>query len=311
MNVLVTGASGFIGSFLTETLVQRGVEVHCLLRPSSSMRRLRRVLEHVHVHLADLTDPDALDDAVSAAKPEIIFHLAAMGATNVNAPPTLAARVNIEGTLNLLLALKGDYQTFVNTGTCHEYGDNTPPFRENQDPRPELPYAITKAAAWHFCNRLYKTKGWPIVTVRPFAVYGPGQAATTFVSACIRAAQNKQTFEMTMGEQSRDWVYIADVVDGLIQAGTVPQAIGGTFNLCTGRETTLYETAQLISDQVAEEQECAPIAIHRGALPYREGEIWRLVGDNSQARTVLRWEPSVSLRSGIRETVRAHHQKAV
>ena len=311
MKVLVTGASGFIGSFLTETLVQQGMEVHCLLRPSSSTQRLRSVLEYIRVYRADLTDPDTLSDAVNAAKPEIIFHLAATGATNVDVSPMLAARINIEGTLNLLLALEGEYQTFVNTGTCHEYGDNVPPFREDQDPRPELPYAITKTAAWRFCNRLYKTKGWPIVTVRPFAVYGPGQAANTFVAACIRAAQSKQNFKMTMGEQSRDWVYIADMVDGLIRAGTTPQAIGGTFNLCTGHETTLYETAQLVAEQIAAEYGCAPIDIHRGALPYREGEIWRLVGDNSRARTVLGWEPSISLRSGIRETVRAYHQKAV
>ena len=118
MNVLVTGASGFIGSFLTETLVQRGLEVHCLLRPNSSTRRLRQVLEQIHIHRADLTDPDTLHATVSAAKPEIVFHLAATGAANVNVPPTLAARVNIEGTLNLLLALNGDYRTFVNTGTC-------------------------------------------------------------------------------------------------------------------------------------------------------------------------------------------------
>jgi UDP-glucose 4-epimerase len=242
---------------------------------------------------------------VHAAKPEIVFHLGATGATNIHVPPTLAARVNIEGTLNLLLALNGDYTVFVNTGTCHEYGNNESPFHEDQDPRPELPYAITKTAAWRFCNRLHATQKWPIVTVRPFAVYGPRQAANTFVSACIRAASNGQDFDMTLGEQTRDWIYVTDVVEGMIRAATVAEAIGETFNLCTGRQATLYQVARLIVEQISVDREAAPIAIHRGALPYRKGEIWQLVGDNSRAQSILGWEPRVTLQEGIRETVRA------
>lgn len=301
--VLVTGASGFIGSFVAEALVRKGAETHCLLRPSSSTGHLRCVLEHLHIHRADLTDRDALDTVVKTAKPDSIFHLAAMGATNIHVSPTRAVRVNIEGTLNLLLALDGDYEAFVNTGTCHEYGGNTPPFHEDQDPQPELPYAITKTAAWRFCNRLVKTKGWPIVTVRPFAVYGPRQAGNTFVSACIRAASNGQNFEMTMGEQKRDWIYVGDVVEGMIRAAAVPEAVGGTFNLCTGHQATLYEVARLIVEQVGVIRQTTPIAIHRGALPYRDGEIWQLVGDNSRARNILEWKPQVTLEEGIKETI--------
>ena len=275
MNVLVTGASGFIGSFLTETLVRRGTEVHCLLRPSSPTRHLCHIVEHIHIHRADLTDQDGLGAVVKASKPDVVFHLAATGATDIHVPPALAVRVNVEGTLNLLLALDGRVNAFVNTGTCHEYGSNESPFHEAQDPRPELPYAITKTAAWRFCNRFHATKGWPIVTVRPFAVYGPRQAANTFVSACIRAALSGQDFAMTLGEQTRDWIYVTDVVEGMIQAATVPDAIGGTFNLCTGHQTSLYEVACLIVHQVSADRETAPIAIQRGALPYREGEIWQ------------------------------------
>jgi nucleoside-diphosphate-sugar epimerase len=302
---LITGASGFIGSFLTETLVQRGTEVHCLLRPGSSTRHLRKVLDQIHIHRADVTDRDALQVVADEARPELVFHLAATGATDIHVPPALAVRVNVEGTLNLLTALNGRYRAFVNTGTCHEYGANEPPFREDQDPRPELPYAISKTAAWHFCGRFYRTQGWPIITVRPFAVYGPRQAANTFVSACIRAAQSGQDFKMTLGAQKRDWIYVTDVVDGLIRAATVPEASGGTYNLCTSQETTLYEIAQLIVEQVGADCGTEPIAIQRGALPYRDGEIWRLVGDNTRANTILGWEPQVPLQEGIRETVHA------
>ena len=278
--------------------------MHCLLRPSSSTLFLRTVLNQIEIHRADLTEPEALSKAIAAARPETIFHLAATGATNVDVAPTLAARVNVEGTLNLLLALQGDYRVFVNTGTCHEYGDNPPPFREDQDPRPELPYAITKTAAWHFCRRFHRSKGWSIVTARPFSVYGPRQAANTFVSACIRAALSRLDFDMTPGEQTRDWIYVQDVVTGLLRAAEEPAAIGETFNLCTGHETSLYEIAQLVVKEVAARQGTPPIALNRGALVYRPAEIWRMVGSPARAREVLGWTAHTSIEQGIRQTVR-------
>jgi UDP-glucose 4-epimerase len=298
--VLLTGASGFIGSHLAEALVARGAIVHCLLLPGDPAPNLSAVRDQIHVHRADLLDAEALRRVARAASPEVVMHLAAVGVTDVHVDPALAVRVNVEGTLDLLAALDGAYRIFLNVGTCHEYGDGAPPFREDQDPRPSLPYAITKTATWHFCRRFLDTEGWPIVTVRPFSVYGPRQAENTFVPACIHAARRGVDFEMTAGEQGRDWIYVADVVEGMIRATGLPAAIGGTFNLCTARETTLYDVARAIVSEMGD-----PIAIHRGALPYREGEIWHLVGDNTRARAVLGWEPTTSLADGLRRTIAA------
>jgi nucleoside-diphosphate-sugar epimerase len=297
---LVTGASGFIGSTVVEMLVQRAADVHCLLLPGDSAPNLDEVRQDVRFHRADLTDKGPVRSIVRAVQPEAILHLAAVGVTDVNVDPAWAVQVNVEGTLNLLQALDGDYRVFVNTGTCHEYGDNEPPFREEQDPRPELPYAITKTAVWHFCRRLHKTRGWPIVTVRPFTVYGPRQPEKAFIPACIRAAQKGTDFCMTGGEQRRDLVYVTDVAEGFIRAATVPEAVGGTFNLCTGQEVALYDVARSIVEQMG-----SPIALQRGVLPYREGEIWHLVGDNTRARTILGWEPRVTLEQGLAQTIEA------
>ena len=105
---------------------------------------------------------------------------------------------------------------------------------------------------------------------------------------------------MSPGDQTRDWVYISDVIDGFLQALSMPQAIGGTFNLCSGIETTLYDLALAIIAQMG-----SRIAVHRGSRPYRDGEIRRLVGDNSRAQTVLGWAPRVSLAEGLRRTIQA------
>lgn len=297
---LVTGASGFIGSTLVEALVERGTDVHCVLLPDDPARNLDRVRQTVSLHRADLVDRQAIESIVRTVRPEAVLHLAAIGVTDVHVDPALAVRVNVEGTLNLLCALDGRYRVFVNTGTCHEYGDNEPPFREDQDPRPELPYAITKTAVWHFCRRLHETRQWPIVTVRPFTVYGPRQAKKAFIPACIRSALQGADFEMTDGEQQRDLVYVTDVAEGFIRAASVPEAVGGTFNLCAGRGIPLYDVAKEVLAMMGD-----PVAIHRGALPYREGEIWQLVGDNTRARTVLGWQPRVSLTEGLRRTIEA------
>ena len=105
---------------------------------------------------------------------------------------------------------------------------------------------------------------------------------------------------MSPGEQTRDWVYVSDVVDGFLRAMSVPQAVGGTFNLCSGLETTLYDLAQAIVGQMGN---C--IAIHRGSQPYRAGEIRRLVGDNSRAQAILGWAPRVPLAEGLQRTIQA------
>jgi nucleoside-diphosphate-sugar epimerase len=144
------------------------------------------------------------------------------------------------------------------------------------------------------------------VTVRPFAVYGPGQAEHTFIPACIRAARMGADFRMSPGEQGRDWIYVSDVVEGILRAAAMPEAIGSTFNLCTGHETALYDVARAIVSEMGD-----PIAIQRGALPYREGEILHLVGDNARARAVLGWEPSVSLADGLRRTIAAYSSSEV
>jgi len=300
---LLTGASGFIGSHLAEALVARGAAVHCLLLPGDAAPNLSAIQDRIQIHRADLLDAHGLRQVVSTASPEVVMHLAAVGVADVHIDPVLAVRVNVEGTLNLLTTLDGRYRVFVNVGTCHEYGSGEPPLGEDQAPRPSLPYAITKTAAWHFCQRYHAVNGWPIVTVRPFSVYGPRQAGNAFIQACIRAAREKVDFAMTQGEQGRDWIYVSDVVEGMIRATTVDEAAGGTFNLCTGQEVSLYEVARAVLAQMGE-----PVAIRRGALPYREGEIWHLVGDNARARTVLGWEPAVSLDDGLRHTIEASYQ---
>jgi len=173
---LVTGATGFIGSHLAERLVAEGAAVTLAVEPGASKANVASILGRVRVCEVDLRDGETIQHLVREFQPSKVYHLAAVGVTDPRVDPRLAAQVNMMGTLNLLEALKEtECDCFVNTGTCYEYGHNTPPMHEDQMVDPINTYAASKSAAWLFCNMYHRTLGYPVVTVRPFTVYGPRQ----------------------------------------------------------------------------------------------------------------------------------------
>lgn len=295
-SILVTGATGFIGPHLVRRLAAAGACVACLILNETEQSQLP---PDVIGHVADLQDAAAVQTVVQAVRPTLVFHLAAIGVTEYGVGPIAAVRVNVAGTLNLLTALEGSgYHRFLFVGTSHEYGDNPPPFREDQPPSPADVYAASKSAAWLFCQMYHRTQGWPVVGVRPFGVYGPGQRRPAFLPALILSALRGHDFPMTGGEQVRDLIYVQDVVEGLIRAATTPGVEGQIFNLCSGEGISLAELAQRAVALMGH-----PIRIEQGALPYRPGEIWHMVGDNTRARQALGWQPTVSLDEGLRRTI--------
>ena len=295
-SILVTGATGFIGQHLVHRLRAAGAQVTGL---TSSEAGRRRLPHGIIGYVADLRDASAVQAALQAVHPDLIFHLAAVGVTQFGIDPITAAQVNVEGTINLLTALKDTrYRRFIFAGTGHEYGDGQPPFREDQPPSPSNVYAASKSAAWLFCQMYHRLWGCPVVGVRPFGVYGPGQRPPAFLPTLILSALQGCDFPMTQGNQVRDLIYVEDVVAGMLRAATVPGIEGQLFNLCSGEGISLAELAQRVLTLMDN-----PIRVKLGALPYRPGQIWHLVGDNSQAGQVLGWQPTVSLDDGLRRTI--------
>jgi nucleoside-diphosphate-sugar epimerase len=295
-SILVTGATGFIGPHLVHRLTAAGAQVTCLILSETELCGLPA---SVTGHVADLRDASAVRAIVRAVRPAIVFHLAAVGVTEFGIDPVAAVQVNVEGTLNLLTALEGTgYRRFIFVGTGHEYGSNPPPFREEQPPAPANVYAASKSAAWLFCQMYHRARGWPVVCVRPFGVYGPGQRPPAFLPALIQTALRGQNFPMTGGEQVRDLIYVEDVVEGMVRAATMPGIEGQVFNLCSGEGVSLVKLARRVVTLMGD-----PIRVNLGALPYRSGEMWRMVGDNSQARQALEWQPTTPLDEGLRRTI--------
>jgi nucleoside-diphosphate-sugar epimerase len=297
---LVTGATGFIGSHLAERLVAEGAEVTLAVEPGVSQANVASILDKVRVHEVDLREGQMVRQLVRECQPSKIYHLAAVGVTEPDVDPLLAVQVNVMGTLNLLEALKEtECDCFVNTGTCYEYGHNTPPMREDQMVDPISAYAASKSAAGLFCNLYHRTRGYPIVTVRPFTVYGPRQSERALIPQTILSALRGEDFEMTGGEQTRDFTYVDDVVEGYLRASLSKKAIGPTINLGTGEEHAIKDVVLKVLELMG-----SPMRPLIGALPYRPGEIRRLYADNSKARELLDWKPQVRLEEGLRRTIK-------
>ena len=298
--VLVTGATGFIGAHLTRALVARGAQVTVLLREAARLTRLGPVLDLLTVHRGDLTDAAALQQCVQAARPLYAFHLAAH--TNVErgrVNDELALNVNLIGTARLLNALADcGVERIINSGSCEEYGDSEPPVTEAARLRPVSPYSASKAAASIWCEMLYRTRGAPVVTMRPFLSYGPEQDTVRLIPQAIVAALRNLEFPMTLGEQTREFTHVDDMVDGYLRAALMPGIDGRIFNLSSGEETSVRDAVTLIF-RLAESQG-RPLF---GALKYREAELWRSSGDARMAREHLGWQPKIVFSDGIARTI--------
>ena len=219
---LVTGAGGFIGSHLVRRLLDDGVEVHGVTSAVSSVYPIRLVdlRDRITLHEANLADRGAMDTLVDSSRPTHVFHLGAY--THVGKSwqrVDECVQANVQGTVNLLQALAGSgYTRFLNMGTSEIYGDIEAPFREDKPVNPISPYSASKYAAERFCRVFFQGYGSPIVLLRPFNAYGPGQTADRVIPEIIIRALRGQDLRMTQGRQTREFNFVEDIVDGLVRA---------------------------------------------------------------------------------------------
>lgn len=277
MKLLVTGATGFVGTHLIPTLGAAGHEVTVLARRQPERMGAAAVV------VADLRDFEATVAAVEQAGAEGVIHLAAAGVTDPFLDPNEALSHNVTGTLNLLRA------AFEASESTRCLVARTPGEREAMNV-----YAASKAAAWKFCQMYARTRDWPISGAMIFQAYGPGQPAHTLVPAAFRAALAGQPFPMSSGQQRRDWIYIEDVVRGLLAAIEAPLAPGVTVELGSGMGTPVEAVVRQIYRKVG--RGGTPLL---GAKPDRPGEVAVQVADVAGNRPRFRWEAAYSLSEGL------------
>lgn len=296
---LITGAAGFIGSHLCALLEERDWHVTALDLPQANWwRHTELSINPIRVEI-NLADSFSLEQLCKNNYYDCVFHLSAM--TDVSRDVMLLdvlIKENIIATNNLLGILKDHARRIIITGTCEEYGNGNVPFSEKQREIAVSPYSWSKICVTHLSELYMRIFNAPVMVVRPFLTYGPLQTNEMLIPAVIRAALKNESVPMTKGEQTRDFNYVTDIVEGMMLMADVPNFKDPIMNLGSGVETSILHVVELIY-QLCESSSQPEI----GVLPYRAGETMNFYCDNQQARINLGWTPKISLNEGLLLTI--------
>jgi UDP-glucose 4-epimerase len=304
MRALVTGGAGFIGSNLVDALLERGNQVTVLDDISTGRREN---LEGAIANGAELIELDVRDaEAVTAlcerVLPEAVFHLAAqIDVRKSSADPAFDARVNVEGTINVLEgARRSGVRRFVNTSTGGAiYGEGRIlPAPEEHPVAPEAPYGQSKFAAEGYCDLYRRMYDLPTVSLRYGNVYGPRQdplgEAGVIAIFCGRLLDGGRPTVFGDGLQTRDYVYVGDVVESNLKAAE--SSTGGAFNVGTGRETSVLEVVEALKPHASD-------GFEPEHAPERLGEVRHIALDCARAEAELGWVSTVDLAEGLDRTL--------
>jgi nucleoside-diphosphate-sugar epimerase len=299
---LVTGGAGFIGSHLVEELTRRGERVRVVDDFSTGKRANLEHVAGVELIVGDLSDPDVARRAVDGV--EFVLHQAAIPSVPRSvSDPLTSHRANIDATLNVLLAARdAGVRRVVYAGSSSAYGDTpTLPKREDMPTSPLSPYALQKLVGEQYAQLFTALYGLETVTIRYFNVFGPRQDPSSpysgvislFISALV---EGRQAVIFGDGEQTRDFTYVANVVDGVLRACHAPHAAGQVINVATAGRVSLNHLFATLCQLLAVE------ATPRYDAP-RAGDVRDSQADISRAATLLGYQPLVPFAEGLRRTV--------
>ena len=302
MKVLVTGGAGFIGSSLARALVERGDHVRVLDNFSTGNRRnLAELTTEVEIVEGELRSYERVHNAIRGV--EVVFHQGALPSVprSVHDPLTTSA-VNVEGTLNVLLAARDeDVRRVVFASSSSVYG-NAPdlPRRENQHTDPISPYGVSKLAAERYCVAFSRVYRLETVALRYFNVFGPNQDPTSQYAAVVprfiaMVREGRPVPIYGDGAQSRDFTYVSDVVDANLLAADAEGASGAVVNIATGRSLSVNSLADAIGETLA-------VPVEKEYLPMRAGDVRDSWADVAEARRLLGYDPAVSIEEGLQRS---------
>lgn len=299
---LVTGGAGFIGSHLVRRLVDMGARVRVLdAFTTGRMENLAALADKIELLRGDITDPATVREAMAGI--EYVLHLAAIVSVTESVDnPEGNFAVNLAGTHNVLLAARDHrVRRVVFSSSCAVYGSQPPPQQEELAPRALSPYAAAKLGGEQLCRAFTAVYGLPTVCLRYFNVFGPHQnplstyaAAIPRFTTALLAGDRPQIYGD--GRQSRDFVYVGNVVDANLLACATDAAVGEVFNIGTGQATSLLQLLAILGELTGR-------PVDPQFEPPRAGDIRHSFSDISRARRILGYEPATSLAEGLRETV--------
>ncbi|MDE7159692.1 MAG: NAD-dependent 4,6-dehydratase LegB [Muribaculaceae bacterium] len=304
-NVVVTGADGFIGSHLTEALLDEGCAVTALAQYNSfnNWGHLEGISHpNLNVVTGDVRDPNFCRELVKGA--DTVFHLAALIAIPYSyIAPDSYIDTNVKGTLNICQAARdAGTQRVLVTSTSEVYGTaKYVPIDEKHPRQPQSPYSASKIGADALAMSFHSAFGLPVSIVRPFNTYGPRQSARAIIPTVItQIASGMKTIKVGDLTPTRDFNYVADTAAGFIAIAKSADTVGREVNIATGTEVSMEETLHTIARIMGAdiEWERDPARIRPAA-----SEVFRLCGDSTLLRNLTDWRPRHTLEEGLRKTV--------
>ena len=299
MRVLVTGASGFIGSHIIPRLIEKGYDVWALERYVAGRYAQSKNVKTV---FADLREYFAVKNIISQVQPDIVIHLAALSAVSYSySHPIEVIDTNLKGTVNLAEACLREvphFKQFLHASTTETYGNGPTPKTEDTPQNPNSPYAVAKLAAEKYLLYLKDGHNFPVTILRSFNTYGRKRDYHFVVEHAIMKMLTEKTCRMGDLSPIRDFVYVDDHVSAYLTCLENPLAIGETFNFCTGRGIKIEELVYLIKKLIGFKGE-----IEWGTKPKRPLDIDVLIGSSEKAERVLGWRPQYTLEEGLAKTI--------
>jgi dTDP-glucose 4,6-dehydratase len=308
MKVLVTGADGFIGSHLVETLLEQGYDVKAFTYYNSfnSWGWLdtlpKEKLKEIEIFSGDIRDPNGVSEAVKGVNQ--VFHLAALIAIPFSYhSPDSYVDTNIKGTLNVLQSARnhGTDRVLV-TSTSEVYGTALyVPIDEKHPFQGQSPYSATKIGADRLAESFYRSFNLPVSIVRPFNTYGPRQSARAVIPTIItQLLAGKESIHLGALSPTRDFNFVKDTVNGFIAISRSDKTIGEEINIATQQEISIGQVAREIISQINPKAE---IICEEERLRPEKSEVNRLLGSNEKIRSLTDWYPGYTLEQGIHETI--------
>ncbi|OIQ18394.1 MAG: hypothetical protein BM556_09030 [Bacteriovorax sp. MedPE-SWde] len=298
--VLVTGGSGFFASQLVKRLDEAGADIYVVVKYNSVIDNIRlvKLWDKINIVEADIKNADSLTQIKDIA-PHYVFHFAAynhVGDSFLHVMESMQS--NAIGSVNMLEAYDG-YERFVYIDTSEAYGYQAEvPFTESMTPFPTSPYAVGKYTGELYAQMKHHVSNLPITILRPFNVFGPYQSPKAIIAEVILKCLKGETIYSTEGIQTRDFNYVTNLSDGVLQAALCEKTIGTMTNIGSGVEITIKDLILKIHEYTNSKSE-----LKIGSLDYRPTEIWRMQADNRKAKELFNWSPEVDLDEGLKLTI--------
>ena len=294
--ILIVGGTGFIGLHIAKKSLLQGLQVTII---SKNYRPVSERLKDVEYLSIDLRNKDKLCNQLKDKTFQYVINLGGyVDHSDFFSGGEAVFNVHFTGTKNLINCIdKDSLKSFIQIGSSDEYGANLAPQNESQRELPISPYSYAKTAATHFLQMLYRREKFPVIILRPFLVYGPGQGVERFIPQVIKGCIEEKEFPISEGMQLRDFCFIDDFVRSIFSSIDNTEAFGEVINIASGEPISIKDVVTKIQNIVATGRP------QFGKAAYRDEENMELYADITKAKKLLNWQPKISLEEGLKRTI--------